>query len=128
MPARWGEDTTYKFVQLYQAHECLWNKHSTLYRDKEARENSIKLIVEDMALQQFGAEEVKQKIKSLRSTWGGEQHKIRKSELSSAGPDDVYKPPMKWFSLMEDIMRRGQVKRKTYINLVSPFISYCIQF
>jgi hypothetical protein len=57
--------------------ECLWSIHAVSYRNKEAQENIIEVIIEYMALEQFGAEEVKQKMKSLRSICGGGQNKIQ---------------------------------------------------
>jgi hypothetical protein len=50
---------------------------SILNRNKEARENAIKVIIEEMALEQFGIEEVRQKMKSLLPTCGGGQNKIQ---------------------------------------------------
>jgi hypothetical protein len=73
MPATWSEETTYKFVQEL---ECLWNIHSILYRKYEAQENATKVITEDMALEQFGDDEVKQTVKRLLATCGGGQNKI----------------------------------------------------
>jgi hypothetical protein len=49
---------------------------SLLHRNKEAREYAIKVITEDKALEQFGTEEVKQKVENLPATCGGEQNKI----------------------------------------------------
>jgi hypothetical protein len=55
------------YVKLYKEHECLWNVNSTLYRSKDARQSSLEEIVRKMGLENFTAEDAKQKIKSLRS-------------------------------------------------------------
>ena len=59
----------------------------------------------------FITEDAKQKIKSLRSTYQQESHKIDKSFSSGAGLEDVYKPSMKWFTLMTKVMKSGVLKR-----------------
>jgi len=53
-----------------------------------------------MGLENFTTEDAKQKIKNLRATYQQESHKIDKSLSSGAGLEDVYKPSMKWFTLM----------------------------
>lgn len=72
MPARWNDEITCKFVELYKEHECLWNMNSTLYK----RQSALEEIVRKMGLENFTTEEAKQKIKSLRATYQQESHKI----------------------------------------------------
>jgi hypothetical protein len=65
MPARWNDELTCKYVELYKEHECLWNMNSTLYRRKDARKSALEEIVRKMGLENFTTEDAKQKIKSL---------------------------------------------------------------
>jgi hypothetical protein len=44
-----------------------------LYRKYEAQENATKVITEDMALEQFGGDEVKQTVKRLREHAAGDK-------------------------------------------------------
>jgi hypothetical protein len=44
MPARWNDELTYKYVELYKEHECLWNMNSTLYKRKDARQSALEEI------------------------------------------------------------------------------------
>ncbi|KAI4455488.1 hypothetical protein MML48_9g00008917 [Holotrichia oblita] len=70
-----------------------------------------------MGIADFGVEEAKQKIKSIRATYQQEQLKIIKSEKSGAGVEDVYKPNMKWFAAMHGVMNSGRLKRNTTSNM-----------
>ena len=72
-----------------------------------------------IGLENFTTEEAKQKIKSLRATYQQESHKIDKSLRSGAGLEDVYKPSMKWFTLMTEVMKSGVLKRGTVSSEVS---------
>jgi len=98
---------------------CTRNMNSTLYRRKDARQSALEEIVRKMGLENFTTEEAKQKIKSLRATYQQESHKIDESLRSGAGLEDVYKPSMKWFTLMTEVMESGVFKRRTVSSEVS---------
>jgi hypothetical protein len=100
MPARWNDELTYKYVELYKERECLWNMNSTQYKRKDARQSALEQTVRNMGLENFTTEDAKKKIKSLRETYQQESHKIDRSVSSGAGLEGVYKPSMKWFALM----------------------------
>jgi hypothetical protein len=68
MTARWNDELTCKYVELYKEHEYLWNMNSTLYKRKDARQSALEEIVRKMGLESFTTEDAKQKIKSLRAT------------------------------------------------------------
>jgi hypothetical protein len=65
MPARWNDEITCKFVELYKEHECLWNMHSNEYRNKNARQTALETIVENIEWENFTTEEVKQSMSDL---------------------------------------------------------------
>ena len=113
MPARWTDELTCKYVELYKEHECLWNMNSTLYKRKDARQSALEEIVRKMGLENFTTEDAKQKIESLRATYQQESHNIDKPLSSEAGLQDVYKPSMKWFTLMTKVMKSGVLKTGT---------------
>ncbi|XP_050307424.1 uncharacterized protein LOC126744118 [Anthonomus grandis grandis] len=119
MCAKWTEDITVKFVELYKEEECLWNTQLVIYRNKQARESAIKRIVETMEIENFGPIDVKNKIKTLRSTYVQEVAKIKKSQSSGARADEIYKPKMKWFSVMHMFLQTMDKRRVTCSNLAS---------
>ena len=85
--------------------------NSTLYKRKDTRQSALVEIVRKMEMENFTTEDAKQKIKSLRATYQQESHKFDKFLRSGAGLDDVYKPSMKWFMLMTEVMISGVFKR-----------------
>lgn len=62
-------DTTAKFVGLYREHEYLWNTQLFIYRKKQAREATMRKIVDAINIEDVPAVDVKNKIKNLRSTY-----------------------------------------------------------
>ncbi|XP_064107225.1 uncharacterized protein LOC135216112 isoform X3 [Macrobrachium nipponense] len=118
MPAKWTDDVTCKFVQLYMEHECLWNMHTEIYRNKAARQSALIDICKKMEIENYTINDVKQKIKSLRTTFKQEQRKVEQSERCGAGTQNVYKPAIKWFPLMKDIMKQGTLKQTSQSNWV----------
>ena len=65
MPARWNDEFTCMYVELYKEHECLWNMNSTLYKRTDVTQSALEEIVRKMGLENFTTEDAKQKIKSL---------------------------------------------------------------
>ncbi|CAB3237620.1 unnamed protein product [Arctia plantaginis] len=101
---KWTEDTTYKFVQEYIKHECLYNCKAPRYKIKGARDTALVRISEAMNIPGFGSKEVYTKIRNLKSTYAQEAKKIKQSTKSGAGTDDVYIPQIKWFKLLDDAL------------------------
>lgn len=126
MPERWNELTTCKFVELYKEQEDLWNMNIPTYKIKGARQKALQEIVTQMGLENFTVPDAIKKIKSLRATYNQEFSKIEKSASSGAGTDDLYKPTMKWFNAMSEIMKIGVLKRDTFNSQVSIFKTYFI--
>jgi dihydroorotate dehydrogenase len=105
MSGRWSEEQTTKFVNMYKDSENLWNVFTPEYKNREARLASLKHMVLDMNIPNFGVKDVSKKIKSLRSTYHLEVTKITKSKASGAGADEAYTPTIKWFNAMDYIIK-----------------------
>lgn len=115
---RWSSDNNIAFMKLYREQENLWNCFDKNYRNRDMRKASLECIAKEMHL--CNTIEVTKKIKNLRSTYNQELNKIEKSKKSGAGVDDVYKPSIKWFDIMDYIMTTINLKeKKTTSNLVS---------
>jgi hypothetical protein len=121
---KWTEDDTYKFVGLYCDYEFLWNIGSANYKNKHMRQRAIEVIMQAMKHEEFGVTEVKQKINNIRSTYNQEVQKIQKSRASGISPDDVYKPTVKWFYVMDQTMKGSKGQSQTRCNLVSKFSNF----
>ncbi|CAG5038149.1 unnamed protein product [Parnassius apollo] len=98
--ARWGDERTIQFIHLYRDYECLWKPTSPLYKNKIARANAYTKIQEEFSLTE---KEIKNKIKSLRSTYHQEKNKVENSKRSGAGSSDIYKPSLIWYMEMDFI-------------------------
>lgn len=118
---KWSETETLKFVELYRIHECLWNIHSPDYKNKVMKRTAQQDIVFKMAMENFGAEEVKQKIKNLRSTYNQEITKIQKSKILESNSLNVYVPTIKWFVIMDGFLKNMKRQRSTEDNLEKDF-------
>lgn len=115
---RWSSDNNISFMKLYREQENLWNCFDKDYRNRDMRKASLEHIAKEMHL--GNTSEVTKKIKNLRSTYNQEVNKIEKSKKSGASADDVYKPSIKWFDIMDYIMKTINLKeKKTTSNLVS---------
>lgn len=120
MSERWSSQENVKFVNLYRDQENLWNVFDSQYKNRDARRTSLQHIVTEMNIPRFTEKDVAKKIKNLRSTYNQELLKIEKSKKSGSGTDDMYKPSIKWFDIMDYIMKIINLKEKeTSSNLVS---------
>lgn len=118
--ARWSEDNTVKFVEEYIKHDCLWDVRDASYKNKQKREAAYLAIASVMGIEGFQQNDVAQKIKNIRSTYSQELRKIKASIKSGAGADDVYRPHIKWFTLLEGKLKPiEEATRQTQTNLVS---------
>ncbi|KAL4113585.1 hypothetical protein QTP88_017191 [Uroleucon formosanum] len=102
---KWSESDTIALVELYEKHECIWNIGSKDYRNKLMRDDVYEDIVKTLKKDNFGVTKLKQKIKNLRCTYNQELLKIKKSQKSGSGVDDLYVPNIKWFKLMDSFMK-----------------------
>ena len=85
-------DQIMKFVELYRNCECLWDIQLHSYKCRDARDQALKQVSEEMNITGFGPKEVAQKIKNIRTTYKQEVHKILKSKTTGSSSDNIYKP------------------------------------
>lgn len=114
---KWSEAETIKFVELYRIHECLWNIHSADYKNKVMKRTAQEVIAFKMSMDKFGVEEVKQKIKNLRSTYNQEVAKIQRSKILESNSANVYVPNIKWFVIMDGFVKNMKRQSLTEDNL-----------
>jgi hypothetical protein len=95
----WNMEKSKLFVEEYLKHHCLWNTDSTKYRSKVEKTVAYQKLASDFELT---IEEVKTKIRSLRTTYKQEQNKIISIEN--------YKPRLSWFHSMAGTFNEGKVK------------------
>jgi hypothetical protein len=124
MATKWSSENPIAFIQEYKTHEYLWNFQSPQYKNNQMREAAYKQSVYAMDVTGFGIPEVKNKIKTLRSTYAQEMKKIQESKKSGAGVDNIYKSNIQWLKELQPVYRDADV-RKTLDN-ISNFICYSV--
>ncbi|KAG8304211.1 hypothetical protein J6590_099857 [Homalodisca vitripennis] len=110
---KFTEEQTCKLMELYHEYDCLWNLGTIHYRNRNKRQAAEVEIVQRLGIAGFGVNELKQKIKNLRCTYNQECIKIQKSKKSGSGSTEVYVPNLKWFPVMDNIVKSAKGNKKT---------------
>ena len=84
-------------LDLLRNQECLWNVKSENYRNRNVRDKALEEMVKQLNTPDLTREDVKLKIKPIRSRNSSELAEVRKSGKSGAGRDDIYVPKLFWF-------------------------------
>lgn len=114
---KWKSETIIQFLELYEQVPCLWEVHSGMYKNKDARENGYLQIARLMNIEGFGSSDVKAKIRSIRNTYTLKLGKIEKSKKSGAGTDNLYRPKLPWFKTADRILHHVvQIRDTVYKN------------
>lgn len=117
---KWRDNHIPKFLELYQREECLWNVKSEDYKNVTMRAKSYEQIRAGMELDAIiTINDIKNKIKSIRTTYKVELNKLLKANKSGTGTEDVYKPKLFWFAQADVFLRGVSVPRESQSNLVS---------
>lgn len=66
MSGRWSEEQTTTFLNMYKDSESFWNVFTPEYKNREGRLASLKHMVREMNIPNFGVKDVSKKIKSLK--------------------------------------------------------------
>lgn len=108
MAKRFTPEQTLQLVMLYREHECLWNFNSDDYKNVDLRKNALIQMCSDLNIKGFTVEDLKIKIKTIRSTYCIELAKIEKT-LDS---DNVYRPRVIWFDAINSFIRDVTMKKR----------------
>ena len=86
MVFRWRDDHTQLVLDLLRNQECLWNVKSENYRNRNIRDNTLEEMVKQLNIPDLTQEDVKLKIKSIRS-------RLNSHILQHHLPAQVHLPP-----------------------------------
>lgn len=100
MVFKWNDQNTLLFLENFKNYQCLWNHKIDEYKDRTMRVNSIKSLISDLNLE-ITEEDIKNKIKTIRTRYTTELTKIKQSTKSGCSSDDVYVPTLYWFKNAE---------------------------
>lgn len=87
-------DETIKLINNYKQFECLWNYKSASYKRIDLKKNAWLQLAKE-----FGknVEEVKKKMKYLRTAYVSEKKKVDQSKKSGSSTDDIYRSHLFYF-------------------------------
>ncbi|KAG5881969.1 hypothetical protein JTB14_006007 [Gonioctena quinquepunctata] len=104
-----------EFIELYKTFPCLWQVKSAEYSDRNKKSQAYEILIEKYREIDEAAnkETVQKKINSLRTVYKKERAKIIQSTKSGAGEDDIYKPSLWYFSLLEFLSDQDQIRKST---------------
>lgn len=101
-----------RFINLYRSHELLWNMNISLYRRNDLKIKAYESISAEMKM---SVEDVKKKIKSLRTAYSAEKSKVEKSKKSGSDTDSLYIPTLFWYNEMT-FLNSSLIRRTTVDN------------
>jgi hypothetical protein len=119
MSDKWSNDDILAFLDVYKEYEVLWNAESDEYRNRNARNEGIKKLLEEMCVEGLTADCDRKKIKLNKTVYSQELNKIIKSKKSGTGTNDLYKPKLVWFEKADSFLRSVIATRLSKSNLVS---------
>lgn len=119
MVERWTDGDITKFLEVYQEKEILWNPKLELYRNNAARIAALDEIIHSLQKPNLTPNDLKIKIKNIRTIYNRELSKLLKSKKSGAGANDIYKPALRWFEQADTFLRAVTEARPSKSNLVS---------
>ncbi|CAD7078408.1 unnamed protein product [Hermetia illucens] len=85
-----------EFIELYRSFTCLWLVKSKEYSDRNKKDLAYIELVKKFKEFDPSADRntVVKKINALRTVYKKELSKVKSSEKSGAGADDIYKPSL----------------------------------
>ncbi|XP_037917861.1 uncharacterized protein LOC119655801 [Hermetia illucens] len=91
-----------EFIELYRSFTCLWLVKSKEYSDRNKKDLAYIELVKKFKEFDPSADRntVVKKINALRTVYKKELSKVKSSEKSGAGADDIYKPSLWYFDLL----------------------------
>jgi hypothetical protein len=103
-------------LDLLSNQECVWDVKSERYRNLNIRDKALEEMVKELNIPDLTPEDMKLKIKSIRSRYSSELGKVLKSEKSGASRDDIYVPKLFWFKQADLFLRSVCTPKILIIN------------
>jgi len=118
----WTIDETHKLISDYENNPCLWNHKDIKYKDKLAREESVRQLAVSFNTSEG---EIERKLHGLRNHHAGKTKK-EKITKTGQGTNEMYQSKWMYFESLKFLSTESNVSRKTVSNLVSTVaLLYC---
>ena len=119
---KWSNADIVNFLDIFRNFECLWNTSHPQYCIRNAREASLKKLMQELSaagVETANVEALKKKIKNIKDSYRMEVNKVKKSIKSGMGTDEVYTPKLAWFEQADSFWSKVVSGRESSSNLVS---------
>ena len=87
---------TFRIIKQYKENPCLYRKSHENYNDAPARRAALESIRESMGIPNATVEDIRRKLKSLRSTFMQEYKKVKNGQET----EEQYIPRLIWYQEM----------------------------
>ncbi|KAL1488693.1 hypothetical protein ABEB36_014492 [Hypothenemus hampei] len=113
-----GKQFIIDFIEIYREFPCLWRVKSVEYRDRIKKNQTYGVLLEKYKEMDNNAtlHTVKNKIHSLRGAFRKELKKIKDSQRSGAGADELQQPRLWYFNYLI-FFRDQETPRETVSNI-----------
>ncbi|CAD7090245.1 unnamed protein product [Hermetia illucens] len=108
---KWSDIRALQFLDIYEKHECLWNPRIEEYKNKSARNAAFDAMLAELQIPDLTANDIKLKIKSIRTTYKRELSTVLKAEANRTKDGPVYKPKLFWFHRADSFLRPVSTSR-----------------
>lgn len=91
-----------EFIEMYRQFPCLWRIKSLEYRDRDKKNKAYEVLLKKYKEIDINAtrQTIKNKIDSLRGAFRKELKKVKDSQRSGSGTDDIYNPHLWYFQYL----------------------------
>lgn len=128
MSIKWTDADISKLLEIYQNYEVLWNPQVKLYRNHDARKSALQAILQHIDKSNLTENDLKVKIKNMRTIYNRELTKLLRSKKSGCGTEDIYKPTLSWFQQADNFLRVVvAATRNSKSNLVNITFFYIVK-
>lgn len=125
--SKWSSKQILSFLEVYETYEVLWNIESHLYRDRTARDDAIKKLLCELNIEGLTVEDLRRKIKMIKTVYSAELNKIIKSQKNEERNAVVYTPKLSWFQKADSFLR-NVTATKSPTTIVSTVTIYLFIF
>ena len=113
---KWSERDTTRFLELYEAEEVLWNVRCKEYKNKDARNAALQRLIRCFDFD-VTVDDLNKKINNIRSTYIQERAKIKNSNRTGSGAEEIYVPTLAWYEIADRFLADIVKCRKSFKNV-----------
>ncbi len=121
----WFQTFFWQFIELHQSYLCLWNVKAKSYSSRSLKDQAYGILLKKLQEVEPEAtkEIVKKEINSFRTVFQKEKDKVR-LERSCAGADDIYKPNL-WYFFLLNFLDNQETLRSSTNSIIIPLWDHC---